>query len=616
MQPPAEVRNVTQSRIANMTQLALVPSSAPFSGDEIAALNTVVGRSSPEQRAWLSGFLAGLEARSQDMRSPEPRPAVAAAPAARIPITIVYASESGNAEGLALGAKSAAAKQGFDARVHDMADLEVGHLVKAKNVLVFASTWGEGEPPQRAADFVQMLLSDAAPRLDGVRFAVLALGDSAYANFCETGRQIDERLAALGAIRTNDRVDLDLDFSAHAPRWTTKTLELLRPADASASGSVVHVAFQANDDARIAGTEAFSEARPLEAEITGLVNLNGSGSTRETWHVEMATEAAGYAYEPGDAIAVVPENDSELVARLLEATGLDDSAGLGEHLRQAADITTLSRTLTQKYAALTGRADVAELAADAQQFQAFAGDRQLVDLFKAYPGKLSAADLKGLLRPLPARLYSVASSPRAHQGETHVLIGAVRWQSHGLDRRGVASTFIADRRKLGDALKVYVKTNRHFRLPQDQQRPVIMIGAGTGIAPFRGFVADRAAQGAKGGNWLIFGERNFTNDFLYQLEWQEHLASGALTRLDLAFSRDQPEKIYVQHRLWDAREDLRRWIGDGAHVYVCGCEKGLWRDVDATLARILSEAAGGDIEAGKAELASLAKAGRYQRDVY
>jgi len=595
-----------------MSNVALVPSFAPFSREDIAALNTIVSKSSREQRAWLSGFLAGLDAAANAVAQPVP----AAPPRARVPLTVLYASESGNAEGLALAAKSAAAKQGFDTRVHDMADVDLSVLTKAKNVLIYAATWGEGDPPQRAMAFYSALMDESAPRLDGLRYAVLGLGDSAYVNFCETAKRIDARLEALGAVRVAERADLDTDFTRHAPDWTARTLAQLKPTDAAPTGTIVHVDFGHGQLSDVGEAPAFTAERPLEAEIAALINLNGTGSTRETWHVELATDAAGFSFQPGDAIGIVPENDPELVARVLDVTGLSGEAALAQYLRTEADITTLSRPLLEKYAKLTGRSDVAALATDTNAFLAFAADRQLVDLLANYPERLSADQLKSLLRPLPPRLYSVASSPSAHPGETHLLVGAVRWHSHGLDRRGVASTFVADRRKPGDTLKIYVKHNRHFRLPEDSSRPIIMIGAGTGIAPFRSFVAERAAAGATGKSWLFFGERNFTYDFFYQLEWQEHLANGTLTRIDVAFSRDQPEKIYVQHRLWERREEVRRWIADGAHLYVCGDEKKLGRDVDSMLARILAEPKGGDLEIGKAELTALTKAGRYQRDVY
>ena len=592
-----------------MTLLTPIPSTAPFSTSEISALNSVMARSSPEQRAWLSGFLAGLSA-----GSPAAQPATSTVLRKRVPLTILYASESGNAEGLALAAKRISARQGFDARVIDMADADVASLPNAGHLVVYAATWGEGDPPQRAADFYRDLMGDSAPRLDGLRYAVLALGDSAYVNFCETGRRIDERLAQLGAARIADRIELDLDFAKGAAAWTASTLETLKP---EAEGStVVHVDFQHQADAAALSDAAPTAEAPLRAEITALVNLSGTGSTRETWHVELAADAATLSYQPGDAIGVVPENDPRLVAVIVEASGVEADDALVHHLRHDADITTLSRSFADRYARLTGNARLAALAGDVTAFQQFAADRQLIDLLAEYPEKLDAAALKALLRPLPPRLYSVASSPIAHDGEVHLLVGAVRWSAQGRDRNGVASTFLADRRKIGDTLPIYVKPNRHFRLPEDADSPIIMIGAGTGIAPYRGFVAEREARGAKGKSWLVFGERNFTHDFLYQIEWQEHVSSGALSRIDLAFSRDQPEKTYVQHRLWEHRDVLRGWLADGAHLYVCGDEKGMARDVDDTLARILAEPRNNDIEAGHHALKALAKAHRYQRDVY
>jgi sulfite reductase (NADPH) flavoprotein alpha-component len=595
----------------------LLPASAPFSADEIKALNSVVGRTSPLQRSWLAGFLAGVEASQGAVTAPVSiaRP--------RVPLTIVYATESGNSESLAMKAKKTAQKLGFDVRIADMADIEPSGLAKLKNLVVIASTWGEGDPPQRAGDFYAGLMGDGAPRLDGVNFAVLALGDTAYVNFCQTGRLIDERLAALGASRVSPRVDLDLDFAKPAAAWTDKVLGLLAPAEAEAVANVVRVDFKGHHGADVDAEEpAYTAEHPLTAEVSALVNLNGTGSTRETIHVEFAT-GADFTYQPGDAIGVVPENDPRAVAAVLDQVGLGSDAALATKLKTSHEVTTLTRPVVDAYAKLTGRKDVAALL-EGDALAKFSADRQIVDLFAAYPEKLSADQLTKLLRPLPSRLYSVASSLKAHDGETHLLVGAVRWNAPdrvvagsapSRERGGVASTFLADRRKIGSEVKLYVKPNKHFRLPTDAARPIIMIGAGTGVAPFRAFTEERAETGGNvGKSWLIFGERNYSYDFLYQLEWQDHLKSGALTNLDVAFSRDQPNKVYVQDKLWQSREQLLRWVEDGAHIYVCGDEKGMAKDVDVTLVKIL--AGGKDADAGKARLKELSKAGRYQRDVY
>ncbi|MGZ5890180.1 MAG: diflavin oxidoreductase [Hyphomicrobium sp.] len=595
-----------------MTAAPLLPRNAPFSPEDIDTLNTVVSRTTAQQRAWLAGFFAGYEAAQGGQQLPQ----AVAPPKARQPLTVIYGSESGNAEALALKVKKLSQKHGLDARIYDMADADLSVLAKAKNLMVFVSTWGEGDPPGRAVDFYTALMSDAAPRLDkSLRFAVLALGDTAYAQFCAVGRAIDARLEALGATRAADRIDLDLDFAKKAAEWTEGALTKLAPAEVGVSATVVHVDFKGGTQPFDDEEPAFTAEHPLECEVAALINLNGTGSTRETWHVEIAADAPGFSYAPGDAIGVLPENDPALALELAEAVGLGADGGVVQKLRQSFDVTTLSRNLIEAYAKLTGRSDVAKLA-DPKAFAEFAADRQLIDLIETYPEKLAPEQLFGLLRPLPGRLYSVASSPNAHAGEAHLLVGAVRWESHGRKRGGVASTYLADRCRVGDKVRIYVKPNRHFRLPEDGARPIVMIGAGTGVAPYRAFIEERVEQGAKGKSWLVFGERNYTFDFLYQLEWQEHLASGALSRIDVAFSRDQPEKIYVQQRLWEHRADLLKWIEDGTHIYVCGDEKGMGRDVDVMLARILGEAAQGDEEAGRARLKELAKAGRYQRDVY
>ncbi len=591
-----------------------LPKNAPFSAEDLAFLNQLVQRSTPLQRSWLSGFLAGLDAAQGGAGAAAAVQAVSAQ-RPRIPLTILYGSESGNAEALAYKAKKTAAKLNCDAKIVDMGDIDVAALAKTKNLAVYVSTWGEGDPPQRAVDFYKDLMSNAAPRLDGVRYAVLSLGDTAYVNFCETGKKIDARLTELGATRIHDRIDLDLDFAKAAAVWTDALLEKVSPAVDNSSATVVHVDFKGVSVDDEPAEPLYTAEDPAEAEVSAIVDLNGSGSTRETYHVELAVEADGFAYEPGAAIGVLPENDPALAAEVARAAGLDGDASLVLKLAKSYDITTLSRATVDAYAKLTGRKDVAKLL-ESDALTKFSADRQLVDLLTAYPEKLTQNQLIGLLRPLPGRLYSVASSIKAHPGEAHLLIGAVRWESHGRKRGGVASTYFADRRKVGDKVRIYVKPNRHYALPADGHRPIIMIGAGTGVAPYRGFIEDRIETGAKGKSWLFFGERNYTNDFLYQLEWQEHLAAGALTRIDVAFSRDQPEKIYVQHRLWQQRQDILAWLEEGAHLYVCGDEKGMAKDVDSTLVRILAEGAKGDEDTGRAKLKELTKAGRYQRDVY
>lgn len=555
-----------------MASQPMLPDTAPFPAEQIVALNRIMSATNPEQRTWLSGFLAGYQAATS------PQPIATAPPARRAPLTILFATESGNAEALADVARKAAGKLGFAARVLDMADTTPEQLAGAQNLLVIASTWGEGDPPQRAADFHAALMADNAPRFDGLRYSVLALGDRAYAKFCETGRLFDERFAALGATRVADRIDCDLDYEAPANTWIDGTLNTLKAElGEPEAGAVIHVDFARSP----AGASVWTRARPFEAEIIERIRLSGSRSTSDTWHVELSLAGSGIEYEPGDSLGFMPENDPELVDAVLAASGLSANTALRARLLDQFDLTTLTQMPRRE-------------------------GWQVIDMLEAEKRQLSEEQLLSMLRPLAPRYYSIASSRKAVPDEAHLLIAAVRYEAHGRERKGVASVDVAERRKAGDRMRVFLKPNTHFRLPSDSDRPMIMIGPGTGVAPFRAFMQERDAVGARGRNWLVFGHRNYTHDFLYQLEWQDLLKRGVLTRLDVAFSRDQPEKRYVQHALWDARRDLNAWVQEGAAIYVCGDANAMAKDVHATLQRILGDAA----------LDVLRREGRYLRDVY
>jgi sulfite reductase (NADPH) flavoprotein alpha-component len=590
----------------------ILPQSAPFPAEHIEALNAVMAQANAEQRHWLSGFLAGYHAA---LAAPSALPAAPAAePRKKIPLTILYGTESGNAEDVADDARKAAAKQGFAARIVDMADSDPGQVATAEHLMVVVSTWGEGDPPERAASFYNALMAEDAPRFDGVPFLVLALGDSSYVNFCETGRQIDARLEALGGKRIAPRVDCDLDYEEPAAGWAksalTELAELVEPEPAGSAvrGEVIHFPSAVAEP-------LFSKANPFPAEITELVNLNGSRSTKQTIHLELSLEGSGLTFEPGDSLGIVAENSPAIVEAVLRAAGLAGDAELAVRLAGEWDITTLSRPVIEAYAALNPDPQLAELIAG-DDWRAYVPGRQLVDLLEDFPLALASGQLTGLLRKLPPRLYSLASSQKAVPDEAHLLVGLVRYQSHGRERQGVASSFVAERLRTGDKLKVYVKPNKNFRLPEDPDRPAIMIGPGTGVAPYRAFLQERQAVGAKGRNWLLFGDRNYTHDFLYQLEWQELLKDGVLSEIDLAFSRDQPDKVYVQHRMWQRRKELFAWLEEGAHLYVCGDEKAMAKDVHATLAAIVADQSQRSAEAAEAYLADLKQQRSYQRDVY
>ena len=593
--------------------LPILPETAPFEAEHIAALNSVMAQTNLEQRHWLSGFLSGYHAA---LASSTALPAVpAATPRRKTPLTVLYGTDSGNAEGVAADAKKAAAKLGFAARLIDMADTAPDAMAKTEQLLVIISTWGEGDPPERAAGFYNALMADDAPRFDGVPFAVLALGDSSYVNFCETGKQVDQRLEALGGKRIAPRVDCDLDYEEPAASWTTSALQeladLLEPEPAAiepARGEVIH----------FPGASAeplYGKANPFPAEITELVNLNGSRSGKQTIHLELSLEGSGLTFEPGDSLGIVAENAPEMVEAVLKAAGLAGDDELEARLTTEWDITTLSRQVIAAYAAINPKPELAALIAD-ESWRDYVPGRQLLDLLEDFPSALGAEQLLGLLRKLPPRLYSVASSQKAIADEAHLLVGVVRYESHGRERHGVASTYVGERLQAGDTLKVYAKPNKNFRLPDDPDRPVIMIGPGTGVAPYRAFLQERQATGAKGRSWLFFGDRNYTHDFLYQLDWQEMLDDGVLSEVDVAFSRDQPEKIYVQDRMWQRRAELYAWLEEGAHLYVCGDEKAMAKDVHATLGAIVADQGGRSAEDADAYLADLRQQRRYQRDVY
>jgi sulfite reductase (NADPH) flavoprotein alpha-component len=591
--------------------LPVLPESAPFAAEHIRALNAVMAETNVEQRQWLAGFLAGYHAATA-------LPAVAPQTVARakIPLTILFGTESGNAEGVAAEAKKAAARLGFAPKLLDMADTSPAEVAKVPHLLVIASTWGEGDPPERASEFYQALMAEDAPRFEGVRFSVLALGDSSYVNFCEVGRRLDARLAELGGLRIAPRVDCDLDYEAPAADWSEGALtELARSAEPDPETAEPRRGAVILDFASPAAASAYGKAHPFPAEITELINLNGSRSAKQTIHLELSLAGSGLTFEPGDSLGIVVRNDPAMAEAVLRAAGLGGNQDLAAELESEFDITVLSRPVMEAFAKLNPAPALTTLL-EADGWRDYLEARQIVDLLEHFPCTLAAEQLTGLLRKLPPRLYSVASSLKATPDEAHLLLGLVRYRSHGRGRTGVASGHVAERLRAGDSLSVYVKPNKNFRLPEDPDRPVIMIGPGTGVAPFRAFLQERQAVSARGHNWLFFGDRNYTHDFLYQLDWQAFLKDGVLSRIDVAFSRDQPEKVYVQHRMWERRAEFWAWLEEGAHLYVCGDEKAMAKDVHAILAAIVADQGGRTAEAAEAYLGDLRKQRRYQRDVY
>jgi sulfite reductase (NADPH) flavoprotein alpha-component len=591
-----------------MSRQALLPRTAPFGDQERAHLDAALGAATPIQRAWLAGFLAGLDAAAGQSGAAAVAPA--APPKATEPLTILFASESGNSEKLASDVGKLARKQGFKPKIVDFADLDLATLPKAGKLVAIVATWGEGEPPARAVRAYGELMSDAAPRLEGVEFGVLALGDTSYAEFCAIGKALDARFEALGAKRAYDRADLDLDFEKPAADWIKGALKALAPADTTAD-NVVAVDFRGaaeDEDGEVS-------REPRVVEVIDHVNLNSSRSDKETIHLALEFEDGAPAYEPGDSLEIFPENDPQLVDEILRATGLTGDEGLRRALLAERDITTLSPTTVERFAKATGHAD-AQKFVESGEVKAWIEGRHLIDLIERFPAELTAEHLNTVTRPLPPRAYSIASSRKEVGDEVHLTIAAVRYETHGRARSGVASVHVADRIKNGAKLRVRVKPNKHFRLPADPATDIIMVGPGTGVAPFRAFVQERRATEASGRSWLFFGDRHFTHDFLYQLEWQDALEDGSLSKIDVAFSRDQPEKIYVQDRIDQHAAEVVAWLDGGAHFYVCGDAKNMARDVRAAVVRAFESVKGLSRADAEAHVASLERAKRYQQDVY
>lgn len=601
-----------------------LPTTAPFDENQRASLSAALTGLNHDQKVWLSGFLAGLQAES----TPPAAPVVAAAPAGKTPLTIVFGSESGNCESLAYDSKKLAAGLGFEVTVKDMGDMKAQDLAKAENLLVLVSTWGEGDPPDRAVTFYEEIMGEAAPKLDNTRFSVLALGDTSYEHFCKIGKDLDSRLESLGAQRFHPRTDCDVDYDEPFKKWIKGALhDLTTVAKPASNGTSVSTIAEAVPAVPVI---EYGKKNPFPAELTNRILLNGRGSAKETLHFELSLEGSGLSYNAGDALALIPKNCVDDVDALIAAGKFDPNEAvrapdgsegpLKEVLFQYYDITGLSKPILKKYNTLAKSSEVEKLLADdaKDKLKDYLWGRQIVDALADFPFKngVSGQDFVSILRKIPPRLYSIASSLKAHPGEVHLTIATVRYHSHGRDRTGVASTYIADRVALGETVPVYTHANKNFKLPASGDTPVIMIGPGTGVAPFRSFIEDRQADGAKGKNWLFFGDQHYTYDFLYQLEWQEYLKDGLLDRLDVAFSRDQKHKIYVQDRMMEHSKELYGWLEEGAHFYVCGDASRMAGDVHEALISIAEKEGGKSREDAEAYVKDLQKAKRYQRDVY
>ena len=592
-----------------------IPDSAPFT---------------TEQRAWLNGFLAGIYSNAA--------PPVASEPVPALKIAVLYASQSGTAEGLARKVTKELTAKGHVATVLPLEGYTPASLAAERYAVLIASTYGEGDPPDAVQPFYNQLCMEHFPRYENLSFAVLALGDSSYENFCKFGRDLDEKLASLGAFRMCERVDCDVDIDEPFTRWKTslfRTIEEIvaaRPAQhAAAKDAPVSADHSTPSEPRQASrkTRAHTRDNPFLAPIVEKRPLTHEVSSKLTLHMVFSVAGSDVTYEAGDACAVIPQNDPGLVEEILhklkfsgEVTVQLPKTGtvpLKTALLDHLQITRLTRKMIESYATIGQCVPLLNLLKPEQQshLDAYTWDRGLIDLLYEYPEVLrDPADLVAMLPKLAPRLYSISSSPTAHAGQIHTTVAVVRYRSHNRERGGVCSTMFADRSQPACRLPIYIQPNAKFRLPAEADRPIIMIGPGTGIAPFRGFLHERRALGARGKNWLFFGERSAATDFLYREELQSMQDDSFLTRLDLAFSRDQEHKIYVQDKMLQQAPLFWSWLQEGACVYVCGDATRMAKDVDAMLHTIVEQQGGLNGEAAVDYVQNLKDQHRYQRDVY
>lgn len=582
---------------------------------QIAALN-------PLQLAWLSGYCwsqAGGQAVQPGIGASA---AAAPAPAAEpLRVAVISASQTGNARKVAAELQQRLAAAGVNAVHAAAADYKPKNIAGEQLVLLVTSTQGEGEPPEEALSLYKLLSGKKAPQLSGLKFAVLGLGDSSYPMFCGAGKSFDELLAKLGGERLLERQDCDLEYQAEAAAWLDKIVPLVgslaaAPAAATGTGNA------SGSPAPAAPTSAYNKANPFPATLLVRQKITGRDSEKDVRHIEIDLSGSGLQYRAGDALGVWFENDPAVVEEILAAVSLKgdepvNAGGQGKTVREALlhdwEIGLNTPQFVQGYAEISSNPALKEAAADAS---AYAAANPIAGIVSQYPAALTAGQLAGLLRPLAPRLYSISSAPEEVGEEVPLTVGVLRYEHNGISRTGAASDFLGERLEEEGSVRVFVEENPRFRLPENPDTPVIMIGAGTGVAPFRAFMQQRAANGDSGKNWLIFGNQHFTQDFLYQTEWQGWAKDGLLNKYDFAWSRDQEEKIYVQHKIREEAAELWQWLQQGAHIYVCGDASRMAKDVEQALLDTIAEQGGLSADDADEYLDNLRQEGRYQRDVY
>ncbi|RMX06493.1 sulfite reductase subunit alpha [Corticibacter populi] len=585
-----------------------IPEDAPFSAD---------------QKSWLAGFLAGLHSRLLVLEGHGQQAGASAGAGTAAKVHILYGSQTGNAEGLAQSAAAVARSQGLAPVVQALGEVDLEVFATMRHVLIVTSTYGEGEMPDNAQLFWDAISASTAPRLEQMHFAVLAIGDTGYDGFCQAGKVIDMRLEQLGAKRLAERVDCDVEYEEAASAWIASAMPRLASSAGSSGSAPADIAAAPPAKPAIPGS---SRKNPFSAALVANRRLSGEASAKDIRHFEFDLEGSGLHYEAGDALGVIPVNDPELVGLLLArlnvaydtpVPGHDQS--LGDLLTHQFEISEPSRKLVDFIGGHTANEELRHILQhdDKDTLAAWLWGKDVLDLLLLDPARpIGVQELVAQLRPLQHRAYSISSSQKAYPRHVHLTVAAVRYQSGGRARGGVCSTYLADRVGRGEKPAIFISPNKSFRVPQNGDAPLIMVGPGTGIAPFRAFLQERAATGAKGRNWLLFGDQHRVHDYIYEDELAQWHQGGHLSRLDLAFSRDQAEKIYVQTRMREHGAELYAWLQEGGHFYVCGDATRMAKDVDEALHQLIAEHGGTSEEKAADYVNQLKKEKRYLRDVY
>ncbi|RUO22904.1 assimilatory sulfite reductase (NADPH) flavoprotein subunit [Aliidiomarina minuta] len=592
----------------------LIKQSNPLNQTQQQQMNALLGSLDTVQRAWVHGYIAATLSVTSELN------AVPAAASEEPQVTVLYGSQTGNSRHLAEQLAERCNSLAVQTRVLDMADYKNRDLKKESHLILVTSTYGEGEPPENAISLYNFLYSKKAPSLKSLNFAVLGLGDSSYEFFCKTALDFHAQLEQLGAQSLLPCVELDVDYETAAEEWEERVSQLLQER-------CVDVVKGNHPPAVVTPTPltTYNKKNPYSAELYTHQRITGRRSSKDIRHVELALGDSGLTYQPGDSLGVYFKNDQELVEELLELTAVKPDAevtldgktlSIVDAIKEHKEITQAYPGFVEFYARQGGIEQLNSLLEDKKQLHSYLQSRQIIDIVREHPFPLPAQALVDGLRKLQPRLYSIASSQKEVEDEVHLTVAVVRYEAFGVSHTGGASGFLADRITAGDQVRIYVEENKNFRLPEEDDSDVIMIGPGTGIAPFRAFLQEREQRKAKGKNWLFFGNPHFTEDFLYQVEWQGYLKNGLLTRIDLAFSRDQEDKLYVQHRLREQGKEVYAWLQRGAYLYICGDGQRMAKDVEAELISIVQQYGNKTDTEASDYLQQLKQQKRYQKDVY